>query len=74
MTQILLSLPDALAARFKAVVPARQRSKLVADLLAAELERRENELYQCALAVEQDKALNAEMQDWDATVVDGLDE
>ena len=74
MTQILLSLPDELAAQLKAKVPPRQRSKFIAGLLMAEWERRENELFQCALSVERDAGLNAEMQDWESTVADGLDE
>lgn len=74
MTQIILSLPDALAAQLKAKAPPRQRSKYIAGLLVAEWARRENELFQCALSVEQDADLNAEMQDWESTVADGLDE
>ncbi|MFA5109770.1 MAG: hypothetical protein WC443_00025 [Desulfobaccales bacterium] len=57
----------------KAVIPARQRSKVVADLLEAEVRRRERELYECALAVEQDEQLRAEMADWDISVGDGIE-
>jgi hypothetical protein len=71
--KVLISLPDELGARMQAVIPARQRSRVIAELLAAEVERRERQLYECALAVEQDEQLNAEMADWDVTVGDGLE-
>jgi hypothetical protein len=71
--KVLISLPDELGARMQAVIPARQRSKVIAELLAAEVERRERQLYECALAVEQDEQLNAEMADWEVTVDDGLE-
>ena len=74
MANLLLSLPDELVARLKAAVPPRRRSQLVAQLLEAELSRRDDELYRCALAVEKDKGLNAEMADWDATIADGLED
>ena len=51
----------------------RQRSKVVGDLLEEEVRRRERELYECALAVEQDDQLQAEMADWDVTVGDGIE-
>ncbi|ROH89559.1 hypothetical protein ED208_10545 [Stagnimonas aquatica] len=73
MTQLLMSLPDALAARLKSAVPARQRSKFIAELLERELDKQESALYQSALAVEQDSRLREEMADWDITSPDGLD-
>ncbi len=71
--KVLISLPDELGARMQAVIPTRQRSKIIAALLEEEIKRRERELYECALAVEQDEQLNAEMADWDVTVGDGLE-
>ena len=71
--KVLVSLSNDLYARMKAVIPARQRSKVVADLLEAEVRRRERELYECALAVEQDEQLRAEMADWDISVGDGIE-
>lgn len=71
--KVLISLPDELGVRMQAVIPARQRSKIIAALLEEEIKRRERELYECALAVEQDKQLNAEMAEWDVTVGDGLE-
>ena len=73
MQKILVSLPDSLAVRMKAAIPQRQRSKVFAELIEEEIKRRENGLYKCALAVEKDDALNKEMEDWNATVGDGLD-
>jgi len=71
--KVLVSLSDDLYIRMKAVIPARQRSKVVAALLEKEVRRREQELYECALAVEQDGQLQAEMAEWDITVGDGLE-
>jgi hypothetical protein len=71
--KVLFSLSDSLYARMKAVIPARQRSKVVADLLEEEIRRREQELYECALAVEQDEQLQVEMAEWDVTVGDGIE-
>jgi metal-responsive CopG/Arc/MetJ family transcriptional regulator len=71
--KVLVSLPDELYARMQAVIPPRQRSKVVGDLLEEEVRRRERELYECALAVEQDERLHAEMTDWDVTVADGIE-
>ena len=71
--KVLVSLSDELYARMQAVIPPRQRSKVVAGLLEEEVRRRERELYECALAVEQDGQLHAEMADWDATVGDGIE-
>jgi hypothetical protein len=71
--KVLVSLSDELYDRMQAVIPPRQRSKVVAELLEAEVSRRERELYECALAVEQDERLHAEMADWDLTVGDGTE-
>lgn len=73
MQKLLLSLPDDLAEKFRAAVPARTRSKLVAELIRKEVIRREQQLYNAALQVEQDQALNKEMEDWDITTNDGLE-
>jgi hypothetical protein len=54
-------------------IPKRQRSKVIARLLENEIEKREQELYNAALAVEQDEELNSEMKDWDVTVGDGIE-
>ena len=73
--QILIRLPEDVAARFKAAVPARQRNKFVADLLATEIGRQE-ELTRIAIAVSDEERCNPElaqeMRDWDATIGDGI--
>ena len=73
MPKILVSLPDDLADRMRAVIPSKQRSKIIAKYLEQEIERREKELYECARDVEADKDLNGEMSDWDNTMGDGLE-
>ncbi len=73
MQKVLVSLPDDLAVRMKQVIPARQRSKIIAMILEAEINRRENEFYKCARDVEADDALNNEMTDWEATISDGIE-
>jgi hypothetical protein len=74
MEKVLISLPDQLAIRMRATIPARQRSKVFTHLIQKEIERRENALYECALAVEKDHALHEEMAAWDITMNDGLNE
>lgn len=72
MNKVLISIPDSIANRMRAAIPQRQRSKIIVQLLEKEIERREKALYECALAVEKDSALNHEMEDWDVTLQDGL--
>lgn len=74
MQKILISLPDELTARLRATIPARQRSKVITHLIEDEVERRERMLYECAVAVENDKDLQNEMKDWNVTIADGLNE
>ncbi len=71
--KVLVSIPDSLYSRMMANIPKRQRSKVIARLLENEIEKREQELYDAALAVEQDEELNSEMKDWDVTVGDGIE-
>ncbi len=73
MNKILISMPDQLAARMKAAIPSRQRSKVIAKLIEEEVSKREQSLFDCAAAVEKDTALNEEMKEWDLTSGDGLD-
>ena len=73
MQKILISLPDDLAARMRVVIPNRQRSKIIAEILENELIKRERKLYECASEVETDEALNKEMLDWDITAGDGIE-
>lgn len=73
MNKILISVPEQLVARMKTFIPSRQRSKVIVRLIEKEIEQRERALYECAVAVENDTALNDEMKDWDVTLDDGLD-
>lgn len=72
MNKVLISIPDKIAQRMRAAIPQRQRSKVIVHLIEKEIERREKALYECALAVEADAALNEEMKDWSVTMQDGL--
>ena len=76
--QILIRLPEDVAARFKAAVPARQRNKFVADLVARAVARQEDELTRIAAAVTDEERRNPElaqeMRDWEATLGDGMKE
>ncbi len=74
MERVLISIPDQLAARLRAAIPTRQRSKTITQLIEKEVEKRERRLYECALAVEKDSALKKEMEDWDITLQDGLND
>ena len=71
--KVLVSIPDSLYSRMMATIPPRQRSRLIAKLLEDELGKREQELYEAALAVEQDEKLGAEMKEWDVTLGDGIE-
>lgn len=64
--RITLSIPDAVAYRFQAAVPARQRSRLVTRLLEATLSKHEDALAAACRAANRDKALDAEIEDWQA--------
>jgi metal-responsive CopG/Arc/MetJ family transcriptional regulator len=72
MQKVLISVSDSLASRLKAVIPDRQRSKVISQLIEKELKKREEALYRCAVEVEKDEALNAEMKEWEVTVADGI--
>ena len=74
MNKVLISIPEQLAARMRVAIPTRQRSKVIAQLIEKEVERREQILYECAVALEEDSDLNKEMEDWNITLQDGLDD
>ena len=73
MQKVLVSLPDDLAGRMRAVIPNRQRSRVISEVLEKEVQKREKQLYQCAKSVETDDAMNNEMSDWNITVGDGIE-
>ena len=72
--QLLVHIPDALVRRFQQAIPVRKRSAFIRQLLEKALPEENNALYQAALAVEQDEALNADMALWDEASNDGLDQ
>lgn len=71
--RMTLSIPDAVAHRFQAAVPARQRSRLVTRLLEKELAERDNALAAACRAANQDRALVREIDEWQA-FEDGIEE
>lgn len=71
--KLLISLPDELSARFRALVPRSQRSQLIRKLIKKEIDKREQALYDCAIVVEKDCALNKDMENWTTILNDGLD-
>lgn len=73
-SSLLLRLPPELLTRFKSLVPARQRTGVISYLVELEVQRREHELERVARQVEADDVLNEEMNEWDTTVADGIDE
>jgi hypothetical protein len=80
LMQVVLHLPESLAAKFNQVVPSLQQNEFLTNLLETALSESEysfekDPLYLAALAVEQDDALNAEMREWhDAFIGDGIRE
>ena len=76
--QILIRLPEDVAAKLKAAVPARQRNKFVAELVATAVARHEDKLAKIAAAVTSEEKRNSkiaqETRDWEVSVGDGLDE
>ncbi len=66
MVRITLSIPDAVAYRFQAAVPPRQRSRLVTRLIEANLASHDDALAAACRAANQDSELEREMEDWQA--------
>jgi len=56
----------------RATIREQLRNKILASLLESEILRRENALYECAVAVENDQTLKADLAAWDVTTNDGL--
>ncbi len=71
-TKILISLSQDLATRLRSAIPHKERSKVIQTLIETEVKKRENQLYEAALRVEQDTKLKKEMQLWEVTEGDGL--
>ena len=64
--RITLSIPNAIAYRFRAAVPPRQRSRLVSRLLEASLATQEDTLAAACRAANEDRELEREIDDWQA--------
>jgi len=71
--RMTLSIPDEVAHRFQAAVPARKRSRIVTRLLEQELKERDNSLAVACRAANRDKALEKEIDEWQA-FEDGIEE
>jgi metal-responsive CopG/Arc/MetJ family transcriptional regulator len=71
--RITLSIPDRIARRFQAAVPARQRSRLVTRLLEHELSQLDNSLAAACRAANRDKALQHDIDQWQS-FDDGIEE
>lgn len=64
--RITLSIPDSVAHRFQAAVPARHRSRLVTRLLERELAKQDDSLAAACRAANRDRALARETAEWQA--------
>ena len=77
-SQILIRLPDEIAARLKAAIPPRQRNNFVVELLKTALAAHEAQLGKIADEVTREELatpeLIAEDRDWNAALADGLDD
>jgi hypothetical protein len=72
MTTVQFALPEEIIQSLNQLVPPDQQDEFVAKALREALEQQEQALYECALAVEQDEELNAELEDWQVTLTDGI--
>ena len=77
-SSLLIRLPEDIASRFRSLVPARQRNKFLADLVAKAVADQESDLEKIAAAVtleeSNDRELQQELADWQQTNADGLDD
>ncbi len=71
--RMTLSIPDAVAHRFQAAVPARQRSRLVTRLLEQALSQHDDTLASACRAANRDKKLQREIDEWQS-FDDGVEE
>ena len=71
--RLTLSIPDDIAERFQAIVPARNRSSLVTKLLIRELEQYEDKLIQACHAANNNKDLNSFIDEWQSFDDDSIE-
>ena len=62
--RITLSIPDRVASRFQAAIPARQRSRLITRLLEQELAERDKALAAACWSANRDVPLQKEIDEW----------
>jgi hypothetical protein len=63
--KVMFSLPDQLVSQMKALIPPRERSKIIAVFLKKEISAREQSLYLSAKKLEESSGLKKEMEIWD---------
>ena len=74
MHKVMFSLPDSLVSRMRSVIPAGDRSRLVANFLKQEVEQREQNLYELAMKLESNESFLTEMQELEKEFMnDGLE-
>ncbi len=73
MEEMLIKIPEGLAAKFRAIVPRGKRSKIIARLMEEEIKKHDEKLYNIALELTKNEKLNKEMEDWDVTIGDGIE-
>jgi hypothetical protein len=64
--RMTLSIPDAVAHRFQAAVPARKRSRVVTRLFEHELSEHDDSLAVACRAANRDQGLAREIDEWQA--------
>ncbi len=62
--RITLSIPDEVARRFQAAIPARRRSRLITRLIEKELASRDDALAAACIAANEDDALESDIDEW----------
>ena len=73
--KVMFSFPDQLVIRMRAMIPSRDRSRIVAILLEKEIAAREKNLYLRAKELEESAGLGDEMTVWEKEFSqDGLDD
>jgi len=70
---LFIEIAEELAKKFDSIVPRGQRSKVISKLIE-EVKRHKDKLYKAALKLEKNETLNREMEDWDTTTGDGIEE
>ena len=73
-SQVLIHLPTDIARRFRNAIPARQRSRFIHRLLEKNLPDEDEKMRKLALKAEAfDRTHPGELNDLEATMMDGLD-